>query len=243
MAPMRLYAGTSGFSYDAWRGSFYPKDLPKSGMLAWFAEHLPAVEVNNTFYRMPTARLLETWSESVPESFRFAIKAPRRITHVKRLKEVAEEVTYLFDALRALGGRLGVVLFQLPPSFRKDLERLDRFLELVPGATRVAMEFRHPTWLEADVEGRLAERGVALCVVDADEAEGRAAFLADQGTRAGAESFGYLRLRRMRYGDGDLEDWLAAMRARSWEEAFVFFKHEDEGTGPALAARLLEIAS
>lgn len=231
---MRLYAGTSGYSYKEWKGNFYPEDLPARDMLRFYGACLPAVEINNTFYRLPRTNVLESWAGQVPEGFRFSIKASRRITHIKRLKGAEEETAYLFGALQILGPRLGVVLFQLPPHLKKDRERLQQFLNVIPQTVRAAFEFRHSSWLADDVLQCLHDRGFAWCISDTDEAE--AALLA-------VGRWGYLRLRRSAYGEADLARWVEHVAGENWEEAFVFFKHEDAGTGPKLARRFLELAS
>jgi uncharacterized protein YecE (DUF72 family) len=226
--------GTSGFSYAQWRGPFYPAELPASDMLAWYAARLPAVEINNTFYRLPKRSVLEGWAGQVPESFRFALKASRRITHQKRLKDAGDETRYLLDTTQALGARLGAVLFQLPPNLKLDLERLDRFLEFLPPGTRAAFEFRHPSWLDPSVLERLRARACAWVVNDDAEAE-PADFLV-------TAPWAYLRLRREAYPLEQLAAWAARIRARELDEAFVFFKHEDAGVGPRLAAEFAEVA-
>jgi len=227
---MRVLTGTSGFSYKEWKGSFYPEDLPADAMLRYYAERLPAVEINNTFYRMPKAELLAGWAEEVPDGFRFVLKASQRITHFKRLKDVSEEVGYFLRVAATLGDRLGPILFQLPPNLKKDLPRLSEFLELLPAATRAALEFRHASWFEDDVFEALRARGAALCV--AEDEELAAPLVATAG-------WGYLRLRRPGYGDAEVQSWADRVRAQSWEEAYVFFKHEDAGTGPRLATQML----
>jgi uncharacterized protein YecE (DUF72 family) len=231
---MDWWVGTSGFSFDEWVGPFYPKELPAKSRLSYYASRLPAVEINNTFYRMPRAAMLEGWAAQVPENFRFVLKAPQRITHVRRLKtEAADEVDYLLRTAAALGPRLGPILFQLPPTLRKDLERLDGFLALLPEGTRAAFEFRHESWRDDDVHARLSGRNLALCLADVDgEPEPEVAGTAD---------WGYLRLRRTAYDDEALGRWRDRAAAAGWKDAHVFFKHEDEATGPRLAGRLLEI--
>jgi uncharacterized protein YecE (DUF72 family) len=224
-----LFTGTSGFAYKAWKGSFYPKDLPDRRMLSFYAEHLPAVEINNTFYRMPRPSVLAAGAEQVPESFRFVLKASRRITHMKRLKDVGDEVTYLYEVAASLGPRLGPILFQLPPNLRKDPDRLDAFLDVLPEQHQAVLEFRNPSWFDDDVLERLRTRGVALCIADSG-GEDDAPFLA-------SADFGYLRLRRSDYADADLDAWVKRVREAAWDHAFVFFKHEDAGAGPVLAGR------
>jgi uncharacterized protein YecE (DUF72 family) len=232
---VQLYAGTSGYSYKEWKGSFYPQKLPATQMLGYYAKRLPAVEINNTFYRLPNAQMLESWAAQVPENFRFAIKASRRITHIKRLKEAEDETAYLLRTIQRLGSRLGVVLFQLPPFLRKDIPRLERFLDLLSAETPAAFEFRDPSWFDESVFAPLRARDFALCVADTDE----------QSTRAliSTARWGYLRLRRAEYTQAELCAWLARVRAQDWARAYVFFKHEDEGAGPKLAARFLELSS
>lgn len=226
---MTLYAGTSGFSYKEWKGPFYPEDLPAKKMLAHYAERLPTVEINNTFYRMPKASVLEGWRDQVPAGFRFAVKASRRISHFKRLADCDEEVSYLFDVLTALESKLGVVLFQLPPHFRIDLPRLVTFLELLPDAVPCAFEFRHPSWDDESVDVALAERGVARVITDT---EGEAV------PELGASiDWCYLRLRAAAYDDALLGQWSNALQR--FDRKYVFFKHEDEGAGPQFALQLL----
>ena len=231
---MRLSVGTSGFSYAEWKGPFYPADLAASRMLAYYAERLPSVEINNTFYRLPLRSVLEGWVAQVPEQFRFAVKGSQRITHLKRLKDVADETRYLLDVTQALGARLGVLLFQLPPNLKLDLERLDRFLELLPPRTRAAFEFRHPSWLDPSVIDRLRARSCAWVVNDDAEAE-PSDFLV-------TAPWAYVRLRREAYAHEELAAWAVRIRACDLEEAFVFFKHEDAGAGPRLASEFAEVA-
>jgi uncharacterized protein YecE (DUF72 family) len=230
---MRVLAGTSGFSYKEWKGSFYPEDLPAARMLAYYSERLPAVEINNTFYRMPRPALLEGWAAEVPPEFRFVLKASQRITHFKRLKEAGDEVAYFFGVAATLGERLGPALFQLPPNLKKDLPRLEAFLATIPAGRRAAFEFRHASWFEEDVFDALRARGAALCVAEDEELATPLVATAD---------WGYLRLRRQDYGEADVAAWAERVRAQKWAEAYVFFKHEDAGSGPKLAAQLLSRA-
>ena len=229
----KLRTGTSGFSYKQWKGSFYPEDLPASKWLHYYAERLPSVEINNTFYRMPKTSVLEGWAAQVPADFRFSIKASRRITHFKRLKDAGDETSYLLGQLASLGDRLGVVLFQLPPNLKKDLARLEAFLDLLPEDTPAAFEFRHESWLEDDVHDCLRARKVALCIAETDELEAPELIA--------TAPIGYLRLRRSAYTDADMAKWLERLRASGWQEAYVFLKHEDAGVGPKLAASLLAL--
>jgi uncharacterized protein YecE (DUF72 family) len=229
------WVGTSGFSYDEWKGSFYPEELPAKDRLSFYASKLPAVEINNTFYRLPRRSLLEGWGAQVPEGFRFVLKASQKITHFKRLKpEAADETAYLLETAAVLGVRLGPILFQLPPNMKKDLARLEGFLALLPEGTRAAFEFRHESWTDDDVMRLLASRNLAWCVADVDEA-------AEPEIPRTAD-WGYLRLRRTSYDEDDLARWHEKIAACGWQDAYVFFKHEDEGTGPKLGIRFLEIA-
>jgi uncharacterized protein YecE (DUF72 family) len=228
---MKLYCGTSGFSFKEWKGPFYPEKLPANKMLAFYAGRLPTVEINNTFYRMPRRSVLEGWAAQVPDSFRFAIKAPRRITHVKQLADCGEEAGYLFETLEALGPRLGVVLFQLPPHARAGVEKLGAFLDLVPDDLPVAFEFRHASWRDEAVFAALSRRGAAWVTADNDGVE------PPELPRTSALT--YLRLRAVSYTDDALRTWKA--RCADFERAFVFFKHEDGGAGPAYAGRMLAL--
>jgi uncharacterized protein YecE (DUF72 family) len=232
---MNLYAGTSGYSYKEWKGSFYPEDLSAKAMLSYYAARLPAVEINNTFYRLPQQSMLENWCAQVPANFRFSLKASQRITHFKRLNDVDEETKYFFETASVLGEGLGVVLFQLPPNMKKDLSRLQAFLKTLPANVRSAFEFRHPTWFDDDVLAVLRENNRALCISDTDD-------LPISRIDATAD-WGYLRLRRVEYGEVELVEWLNRINAQPWKESFVFFKHEDEGTGPRLAGQFLTLAA
>jgi len=229
---MRLFPGTSGFSYKEWKGSFYPDDLPARSFLDYYAEHFPTVEINNTFYRLPKPEVLEGWSSQVGEDFVFVLKASRRITHFKRLKEVDEPLAYFLQSAKSLGDRLGPLLFQLPPNFKQDLDRLRDFLTLIPDDLRVVMEFRHPSWFDEAVYDLLRENGAALCAVDSGgETDPPLVQTTD---------WGYARLRRVEYTDAHLQAWCDQIRSQKWTDAFVFFKHEDAGTGPRLARRFQE---
>jgi uncharacterized protein YecE (DUF72 family) len=232
---MRLHVGTSGWNYPEWRGSFYPEAMKPAAMLPYYAERFSTVEVNNTFYRMPTPKLVEGWAAAVPGAFRFVLKAPQRITHFARLRDVDEPVRVFCDTARVLGPRLGPLLFQLPPNFKMDAGRLADLLARLPPDLRAAFEFRNASWFTDAIYERLAARNAALCVADDDD--GATPFVA-------TADWGYLRLRATGYTDDDLRGWLAQMRQTGarWADAFVFFKHEDQGTGPALARRLLELA-
>ncbi len=228
---MELHIGTSGYSYKEWKGTFYPEDLSSKNMLSYYGERLNAVEINNTFYRLPKTSVLENWAAQVPDGFRFSIKASRRITHFTRLKAESRDPTeYLLSAVEVLGPRLGVLLFQLPPNLKKDVERLSGFLDMLPEGTLAAFEFRHETWKDDDVYEALRGRGMAFVCADTEESDG------DEPVVPTA-SWGYLRLRRPDYGDHDLGRWAHHLEDSGWERAFVFFKHEDAGAGPKMAGR------
>jgi len=231
---MKLHVGTSGYSYKEWKGIFYPDDLPAKEMLAYYATKLPAVEINNTFYRLPQASMIENWKSQVPPEFRFSIKATQRITHIKRLKNAVEETKYLLETAGLLQEKLGVVLFQLPPNSKKDAERLRDFLALLPPNTPAAFEFRHESWFDSEVFNLLREKNCALVASDTDEKPVTEII--------STATWGYLRLRRVNYEQDDLIEWMRRVQDQKWKDAFVFFKHEDEGTGPKLAARFIELS-
>ncbi len=227
---MRVLVGTSGYAYKEWKGSFYPDDLKAEAYLRYYAERFPTVEINNTFYRMPRERVLLDWATQVPDRFTFVLKASRRITHLQRLKDVEDPLSYLLNTASVLGPKLGPLLFQLPPNLKKDLARLDAFLPLVPPAWRAAMEFRHASWFDDAVYDALRRHNVALCAADTDEEDARLVATAD---------WGYLRLRRVAYAERDLAAWGERVTSQAWKDAFVFFKHEDEGAGPRLARQFI----
>ena len=230
-----LHAGTSGFSFPEWKGNFYPAKIAGKDMLRYYGERFPAVEINNTFYRLPRAATLESWTTEVPEDFRFAVKGSQFITHIKRLKACAPYVATLYEVTNALGPRLGTVFFQLPPNFKKDVPLLVDFLATRPDARRLAMEFRHESWFDDEVFDALRAAKVALCVADTGE-EPVAPLVA-------TADWGYLRLRREEFSDQELADWIRRIEAQPWTDAFVFVKHEEEGKGPKMARRLLELSA
>jgi len=230
---MRMLTGTSGFSYKEWVGPFYPEKTPASAMLRYYAERFPTVEINNTFYRMPDTALLERWAQEVPAGFAFTLKAPQRITHIKRLKDTASDVAEFTRRAAVLGDRLGMLLFQLPPSLRKDLPRLRDFLAALPPGRRVAVEFRHASWHDDEVYETLRARGAALCVMEDDDEETSPFVVTSQDA--------YLRLRRTQYTEGDLCAWADRIAAQPLARAWVYFKHEDEALAPRFALRLDEL--
>lgn len=230
---MKLYVGTSGYSYKEWKGNFYPEDLPAKQMLEYYSRRLPAVEINNTFYRLPQPAMIDTWREQVPEDFRFSIKATQRITHIKRLKNCTEETKYLLETASRLGKKLGAVLFQLPPNSKKDAGRLREFLDCLPDTIRAAFEFRHESWHDDETLNLLRATNCALVASDTDENP------LDQ--IVSTADWGYLRLRKTNYDDQDLNAWMKRVQDRKWSDAFIFFKHEDEGVGPKLASEFLSL--
>jgi uncharacterized protein YecE (DUF72 family) len=230
----KVMAGASGYSFKEWKGTFYPEKMKPEEMLAYYCARLPTVEINNTFYRMPAVSMLENWAATVPEAFRFSIKASRAITHMARMKaEAAESVAYLYKNLAALGPKLGAVLFQLPPNLAKDLPRLTAFLAMLPANHRAAFEFRNDTWFTDDVYEVLKGAGASLCFSERE----------DNAPPPLVETapWGYVRLRLETYSDADLEQWAKRLSATGWNETFVYFMHEP--TAPAYAQALMGFAS
>ena len=228
-----IHVGTSGYNYPEWKGSFYPSDLPAAKMLPYYAERFSTVEINYTFYRMPTAKLVTGWAAQVPADFRFTLKAPRRITHDRKLRDVADSLRAFLDAASELGPRLGALLFQLPPTFKKDLAALDEFLGTMPPRVCGAFEFRHDSWLDEEVYARLRERNLALCIADSETRKTPIIATAD---------YAYLRLRDEGYQEQDIATWAASLRDLDTRctDVFVYFKHEDEGKGPEFGRMLKE---
>jgi uncharacterized protein YecE (DUF72 family) len=230
LAAPRFRVGTSGYNYPEWKGAFYPEGLATGKMLPYYAERFSTVEINYTFYRLPNAKTVAGWTAATPDDFTFALKASQKITHFQRLKQVEDPVRYFCDTARLLGGKLGPLLFQLPPNFKKDMERLGGVLDLLPPDLRVAFEFRHPTWFDEEVYGLLRRRHVALCIVDHEEGATPAVATAD---------WGYFRLRAVEYSAEALARWAGTIRELfAAGGAFVYFKHEDGATGPPLARKL-----
>jgi len=230
-----ILIGTSGYNYPEWKGSFYPADLPAAKMLPYYAGQFSTVEINYTFYRMPTPKLVAGWCAQVPEQFRFTLKAPRRITHDKRLRptDVADSLKAFVIAAAELGPRMGALLFQLPPTFKKDLGVLSEFLALLPPKAPAAFEFRNDSWLSDDVYECLRARQVALCIADSEKRQTPVMTTAD---------FAYLRLRDEGYGPADIDRWADVARDLSTQcaDVFVYFKHEDEGKGAAFGQMMRE---
>ena len=232
MAARRVWAGASGYSFKEWKGNFYPAKIKPEDMLAWYAQRLPTVEINNTFYQMPKASVLEHWAAVVPPDFRFAIKAPRRITHDARLKAdaAADSVAYLYRVLETLGDKRGPVLFQLPPFLKQDLPRLGEFLQLLPAGHQAAFEFRHDSWFDDAVYAALQAAGAALCLSERED--DRPPPLVETAP------WGYLRLRLEDYGEADFAQWAERIQATAWTDVHAYFMHEP--TAPAYAQALLD---
>lgn len=231
---MDLHVGTSGYSYKEWKGKFYPQTLAAKDMLRYYASKLRAVELNNTYYRLPQHSMIESWKAQVPENFRFSVKAPRSITLFRRLKDAADVTKNMLETVAALEDRLGVVLYRLPDDMQKDLERLKTFIKILPPEPRAAFDFRHETWFDDDVLQLLRSENRALCISDRDE---RPVTHIDK-----TADWGYLRLRRVNYSTAELREWISRMKAQDWKTTFVFFKHEDEGTGPQLASEFVNLS-
>jgi len=234
---MKILTGTSGYGYKEWKGNFYPDKLSADKMLGFYSSRLPVVEINNTFYRMPTADVLHSWAQQVPGGFIFAIKAPQIITHIKRLNNVKEETNYFFKTISTLDKKLGPVLFQFPGSFRENLSLLTEFLDLIPPKTPCAFLFRNKSWFHEETYSLLRKENLVLGLEDTDENP-----IQDIIRTAG---WGYLRLRRTDYTDIELSQWAKKVLDQDWKKAFVFFKHEDDeaARGPQLAMNFSELVN
>jgi uncharacterized protein YecE (DUF72 family) len=229
---VRLFAGTSGYAFKEWKGAFYPNELKDDGMLAFYATRFPAVEINNTFYRLPKENVLRDWAAQVPETFTFSIKASQRITHYARLKEEsAPLVDYLLRNTSTLGSRLGPILFQLPPNLKKDVNRFRGFLGLLPEDRRYVFEFRHESWFDEQVFAAMRDRDIAMCISEQDD------FTCPV---VSTSTWGYLRLHKLDYDAAALTEWAKCVTSQSWGDAYVFFKHDESETGgsgpPAVTA-------
>jgi uncharacterized protein YecE (DUF72 family) len=231
---MKPWIGTSGFQYAEWKGKFYPEDLPAAKMLAFYAERFPTSEINYTFHRIPSPKTIENWKQQTPEKFRFSLKAPQKITHFARLRECTDTLRYFHEVTAALNEKLGPILFQLPPNFKKDTVLLADFVNCLPGGMRAAFEFRHESWFSDDVFEALQARGAALCIADMEDIT---------TPPVATASYGYLRLRREDYSPGDVARWAEFVQGQTerWEDAFVYFKHEDAGIGPKLAKQMIDL--
>jgi uncharacterized protein YecE (DUF72 family) len=231
---MNIWIGTSGFQYAEWKGTFYPEDLSTAKMLPYYAERLSTTEVNYTFRRIPSAKSIQTWWDATPERFKFSLKAPQKVTHFAKLQNCGDTLRYFYQVISDLEAKLGVVLFQLPPAFKKDAPLLSAFLEDFPPGMRAAFEFRHASWFDDEVFTLLRNKNVALCIADSDKLATPLVVTSD---------YGYLRLRREDYQAADVARWAEEIRAQRarWSDTFVYFKHEESGMGPKLASQLLEI--
>ena len=229
---MSIWIGTSGYNYPEWKGSFYPSTLPAAKMLPYYAERFPTVEINYTFYRAPNEKILAGWNSATPERFKLTLKAPKRITHDSRLRDCADRVRQFLETAASLGPKLGALLFQLPPNFKKDLAVFDAFLDAFPPRVCAAFEFRHPSWLDEEVYARLRARNLALCVADSEKLSTPVEITAD---------YAYFRLRDEGYLPDDIARWaqIITERTSACREVFVYFKHEEEGKGPEFATLLM----
>jgi uncharacterized protein YecE (DUF72 family) len=232
----RLRVGTSGYNFPEWRGSFYPPKLPAAKWLEYYAQQLGTVEINYTFYRMPNAKTIAGWDAATPAEFTFVVKAPQRITHIARLVNVDDNLRFFLDTVGKLHAKLGPVLFQLPPNFKKDIARVGDLLTQLPPNVRAACEFRHASWWSDDVYELLRSTNTALCIADTEEGTTPVVATAD---------FGYVRLRDEGYAEDELVQWVGRLRevGQGWTDAFVFFKHEEKGVGPKLAAQFAALAA
>jgi uncharacterized protein YecE (DUF72 family) len=230
---MSVWIGTSGYNYPEWKGSFYPDTLPAAKMLPYYAERFPTVEINYTFYRMPTEKIVAGWNCATPDRYALTLKAPKRITHDARLRNCADRVQQFLEAAATLGPKLGALLFQLPPNLKKDVTLLDDFLSAFPPRVRAAFEFRHASWFDEAIYERLRTRQMALCIADSEK-------LSTPVVATGA--FGYYRLRDEGYTPDDIARWADVVRndALDGRDVFVYFKHEEEGKGPEFARRLMD---
>jgi uncharacterized protein YecE (DUF72 family) len=230
---MNLYVGTSGYSYKQWKGSFYPDNLSDKKMLHFYSEQFNTVEINNTFYRMPKKDVLETWKNEVSENFKFIIKAPKRITHTNKLA-ADDSSQYFVNTASNLDEQLGVLLFQLPPYAKKDLNKLEEFINSLPGNIKAAFEFRSKSWFDDEVYDSLKKHNLALCISDTDEEPVKEII--------STADWGYFRLRKSDYNTAALKKWKKNILSEKWNEVYVLFKHEDEGKGPQYAKKFMEIS-
>ena len=232
---MNLYVGTSGYSYKEWKGPFYPEDLPDKQMLRFYGERFRSVEINNTFYRMPKASMLEAWAAEVPADFKFVLKAPQQITHIKRLKEAGDSVAYLLKVAADAEGAPGPAAVSVAALFEEGRAAPARVSRAAAAGSPVAMEFRHESWFDDETLALLREHQAALCIAEAEDGV--------EVPFVSTAKWGYLRLRRPDYGDAELKAWADRVKQQDWSDAFIFFKHEDEGKGPLMAKRFLELAA
>jgi uncharacterized protein YecE (DUF72 family) len=230
---MAIWVGTSGYNYPEWKGSFYPEKLPAAKMLPYYAERFPTVEINYTFYRAPTEKILDRWNKATPERFKLILKAPKRITHDARLRNCHDPVRQFLETSATLGPKLGALLFQLPPNLKKDLALFDAFLDTFPPRVCAAFEFRHASWFDEEIYARLRARNLALCIADSDTLSTPVVVTAD---------YGYFRLRDEGYTPDDIARWggVITEKMSAWRDVFAYFKHEEEGKGPEFARLLMQ---
>lgn len=231
---MKLYIGTSGYSYKEWKGNFYPEKIKNEEMLKFYSAQFNSVEINNTFYRVPKKEVIQNWAKQVPKDFKFSVKASRNITHIKKLKDAESDLKYFIENVKELKSKLGILLIQLPPSFSKNLERLRLFTESLPEKINAAFEFRHPTWFDEEVYELLKEKKFSMCLSQTDEEP--------DVKLINTASYAYLRLRKTDYSKKEINEWWKKIQEGGWDEVFVFFKHEDGGLGPKFARQLIEIS-
>jgi uncharacterized protein YecE (DUF72 family) len=231
---MKSWIGTSGFQYAEWKGKFYPEDLPAAKMLPFYAEHFSTTEINYTFHRIPAPKTIDNWNKLTPPTFRFGLKAPQKITHWSKLRDCGDTIRYFCEVISGLDERLGPVLFQLPPTFKKDANVLDAFLRELPSTIRPAFEFRHESWFDDEILNLLRSNKAALCIADTKD-------LATP--KEPTTTWGYLRLRREDYTKADIERWAAFAREQKerWSDVYIYLKHEDAGIGPKLAKQIAEL--
>ncbi len=232
---MNLWIGTSGFQYAEWKGTFYPEKMPAAKMLPYYAERLSTTEINYSFHRIPSAKTIEGWYQATPERFKFSLKAPQKVTHWAKLRNCGDTMRFFHQVISDLETKLGPVLFQLPPTLKKDAALLEAFLVDIPEGMRCAFEFRDASWFDDQIYALLRSRNLALCIAESEKLATPDVATAD---------YGYLRLRREDYEEADVTRWLDAVKARAeqWSEALVYFKHEESGVGPKLATRMMELA-
>jgi uncharacterized protein YecE (DUF72 family) len=229
-AASRILVGTSGFAYKEWKGSFYPEKLPARKYLSYYAEHFRTTEINNTFYRMPTGKLCEGWYAEVPDDFSFTLKLSQRITHFKRLKNIDDDMDFFLDSAANLKEKLGPILVQLPPNFKKDLEVLEAFLEKFAKQAKLAFEFRHESWFDDELFRLLQKHNTAFGVVEKEEGESGAT------PREVTGSFVYMRLRKGDYSKDEMLDWARWIKGQTIS-VYCYLKHDERA--PRLANQLL----
>jgi uncharacterized protein YecE (DUF72 family) len=231
---MNIWVGTSGFQYAEWKGTFYPEDLSTAKMLPYYAERLSTTEINYTFRRIPSAKTIQAWWDATPERFKFSLKAPQKVTHFAKLQNCGDTLRYFYQVISDLEAKLGVVLFQLPPAFKKDAALLASFLDEVPPGMRAAFEFRRASWFDEEIFALLSSKNIALCIAESADLSTPVVATAD---------YGYLRLRREDYTDADMTRWAETINEKGnvWPDVFVYLKHEESGIGPKLATQLREL--